>query len=125
MLYDDFQSDVEDRARKAGVKVGGGGGGGGGVGGCRAGVLASLNTQSQSSPRLPALPAPPPALQVRLSKQLTELEKQFYGSSMAYDRALQDGKEPLDQVRGWGSGGQGRAQELVHTNSVAPRPPPF
>ncbi len=33
-------------------------------------------------------------IQVRLSKQLTELEKQFYGSSMAYDKAMK-GEEPL------------------------------
>lgn len=35
----------------------------------------------------------PPAPQVRLQKQLTELEKQFYGSSMAYDKAMQGGEE--------------------------------
>ncbi|KAL4422212.1 hypothetical protein ABPG77_009687 [Micractinium sp. CCAP 211/92] len=49
MLYDDFQTDVEDRARKAGVRV-------------------------------------------RLQKTLTELEKQFYGSSMAYDKAMAGGE---------------------------------
>jgi hypothetical protein len=59
MLYDDFQTDVEERARAAGVRV-------------------------------------------RLSKQLTELEKQFYGSSMAYDKALA-GEEALDRVRQAGS----------------------
>eukprot|EP00887_Chlorella_sp_A99_P006139 scaffold22.g6139.t1 len=47
-LYDDFQSDVEDR--------------------------------------------------VRLQKQLTELEKQFYGSSMAYDRAMAGMGEELWQA---------------------------
>lgn len=41
-------------------------------------------------------------LQVRLSKQLTELEKQFYGSSMAYDKAMQQSSEPLEKVSGWG-----------------------
>ena len=55
MLYDDFQTDVEERARAAGVRV-------------------------------------------RLSKQLTELEKQFYGSSMAYDKEMA-GEEALDRVR--------------------------
>ncbi|EFN58190.1 hypothetical protein CHLNCDRAFT_57043 [Chlorella variabilis] len=54
LLYDDFQTDVEDRTRKAGVRV-------------------------------------------RLQKQLTELEKQFYGSSMAYDRAMA-GQEALDKA---------------------------
>ncbi|KAL4443490.1 hypothetical protein ABPG75_011227 [Micractinium tetrahymenae] len=54
MLYDDFQTDVEDRARKAGVRV-------------------------------------------RLQKTLTELEKQFYGSSMAYDKAMAGG-EPLEKA---------------------------
>ena len=38
------------------------------------------------------------APQVRLSKQLTELEKQFYGSSMAYDKAMQQNSEPLEKV---------------------------
>ena len=42
---------------------------------------------------------PPPRQQVRLQKQLTELEKQFYGSSMAYDRAMA-GQEALDKVCG-------------------------
>lgn len=58
LLYDDFQTDVEDRARAAGVRV-------------------------------------------RLAKQLTELEKQFYGSSMAYDRAMAHagGNETLETVR--------------------------
>lgn len=41
-----------------------------------------------------------PLSQVRLSKQLTELEKQFYGSSMAYDKAMQQGNEPLEKVGG-------------------------
>jgi cytochrome b pre-mRNA-processing protein 3 len=54
VLYDDFQTDVEERARSAGVRV-------------------------------------------RLQKQLTELEKQFYGSSMAYDRAMA-GEEALDRA---------------------------
>ncbi|PSC72498.1 ubiquinol-cytochrome-c reductase complex assembly factor 1 [Micractinium conductrix] len=54
LLYDDFQTDVEDRARKAGVRV-------------------------------------------RLQTTLTELEKQFYGSSMAYDKAVAGG-EPLDKA---------------------------
>lgn len=54
MLYDDFQTDVEERARAAGVRV-------------------------------------------RLAKQLTELEKQFYGSSMSYDRAMA-GEEALDRA---------------------------
>lgn len=54
MLYDEFQTDVEDRARKAGVRV-------------------------------------------RLQKTLTELEKQFYGSSMAYDKAVAGG-EPLEKA---------------------------
>ena len=49
-LYDDFQSDVEARARAAGVKV-------------------------------------------RLQKALTELEKQFYGSAVAYDKAQGGGEE--------------------------------
>ena len=62
-------------------------------------MVSQEETQSHSSPCLPAcLPCPALSAQVRLSKQLTELEKQFYGSSMAYDRALQEGKEPLDQV---------------------------
>lgn len=35
-------------------------------------------------------------LQVRVSKQLVDLEKQFYGSSFAYDKALKgDGSEDL------------------------------
>ncbi|KAI3428057.1 hypothetical protein D9Q98_006442 [Chlorella vulgaris] len=54
LLYDDFQTDVEHRARQAGVRV-------------------------------------------RLQKQLTELEKAFYGSSMAYDRAMA-GEEGLDKA---------------------------
>lgn len=54
VLYDDFQTDVEHRARNAGVRV-------------------------------------------RLSKALTELEKQFYGSSMAYDKAMAGG-ETLDKA---------------------------
>ena len=45
MLYDDFQTDVEDRARAAGARV-------------------------------------------RLAKQLTELEKQFYGSRWALAEAM-------------------------------------
>jgi cytochrome b pre-mRNA-processing protein 3 len=40
-------------------------------------------------------------VKVRLSKQLTELEKQFYGSSMAYDKALK------------GEAGAGGAQETL------------
>ena len=53
MMYDNFQDDVEGRARTAGVKV-------------------------------------------RLQKQLTELEKQFYGSCMAYDKAIKgEGTESL------------------------------
>lgn len=45
-------------------------------------------------------------LQVRLQKTLTELEKQFYGSSMAYDKAVAGG-EPLEKVGGVGSGRPG------------------
>lgn len=36
-------------------------------------------------------------MQVRLQKTLTELEKQFYGSSMAYDKAMAGG-ETLEKV---------------------------
>lgn len=39
------------------------------------------------------------AVKVRVSKQLTELEKQFYGSGMAYDAAMkEDPKETLAEA---------------------------
>ena len=44
---------------------------------------------------------------MRLSKQLTELEKQFYGSSMAYDKAMQQSSEPLEKVGDWKAVGVG------------------
>ena len=44
----------------------------------------------EASNRIPC----PPFCQVRIKNTLTELEKQFYGSSMAYDKALQ-GQEDL------------------------------
>ena len=47
-------------------------------------------------PTPPPCPCPAPGalrLQVRLQKQLTELEKQFYGSGVAYDKAMRGGEE--------------------------------
>lgn len=65
-------------------------------------------------------------MRVRLAKQLTELEKQFYGSSQAYDRAQQGGAEPLDQVRpgpgpdGWPPAEKGLAHARWAAACVSP-----
>lgn len=139
MLYDDFQTDVEDRARKAGVRVSGlcrvacsclcparcpGPGAGAMAGPRRASVPSASGTPAylhavRCLPLCAAGPLSPHQVccavcrvQVRLQKTLTELEKQFYGSSMAYDKAMAGG-ETLEKVgkalccswvEGWGSG---------------------
>ena len=62
----------------------------------------------------PLPPLPSTLAQVRLQKQLVELEKQFYGSAMAYDGAM-GGKEDLARalLRNVYMGDEGKAPSAV------------